>query len=116
MFYLKRVLECFFLPPFAPLLLIVLGLCLLRWRPKLGLGVAWAGAFLSLALMLPFTVTTLLKPLEEVANPIDMQTATGAQAIVILGGGGRKNAPEYGRPTLNHITPGACPLRRQISP
>jgi uncharacterized SAM-binding protein YcdF (DUF218 family) len=104
MFYLKRVLECLFLPPFAPMLLIILGLCLLRWRPKLGLGMAWGGVFLSLALMLPLTVAALLKPIENIAPPIDIQAAKGAQAIVILGGGLRRNAPEYGRPTLNRLT------------
>jgi uncharacterized SAM-binding protein YcdF (DUF218 family) len=104
MFYLKRLLECLFLPPFAPLLLIILGLCLLRWRPRLGLGIAWGGVFLSLALMLPFTVASLLKPIEDVAVPLDLKTAKSAQAIVILSGGIRVNAPEYGRPTLNRLT------------
>jgi uncharacterized SAM-binding protein YcdF (DUF218 family) len=109
MFVLKRLLECLFLPPLAPLLLIIVGLLLLRWRPRLGKGMAWCGALLSLALMLPVTVDALLEPIESVAAPLDVRqlkqaAEQGAGAIVILGGGLRQTAPEYGRPTLNRIT------------
>lgn len=104
MFFLKRLLESFFLPPFGPLLLIFAGLCLLRWRRRTGLALAWGGALLSLCLMLPVTVDLLLAPLESVAPPVSLEAAKQAEAIVILGGGGRKHALEYGRSTLNHIT------------
>lgn len=106
MFFFKRVVEGLILPPFGPLLLIVLGLCLLRWRRGAGLGLtlAWGGVLLSLCLMLPFTVDLLLAPLENVATPVDIRTAKQAEAIVILGGGGRRDADEYGQPTVNRIT------------
>lgn len=109
MFALKRLLECLFLPPLAPLLLIALALILMRWQPRLGLGLAWGGVLLSFALMLPVTVDAVLEPIESVAQPLDetqlkQAVKQGAAAVVILGGGLRKTAPEYGRPTLNRIT------------
>jgi uncharacterized SAM-binding protein YcdF (DUF218 family) len=104
MFFLKRVLECLLLPPLAPLLLIVLGLCMLRWRPRLGKGVAWCGVLVSLFLMLPATVDGLVAPIENVSGPLDLQTVKGAEAIVVLGGGQRVRAPEYEGPTLNSVT------------
>lgn len=109
MFVLKRILECLFLPPLAPLLLIMLGLLLIKRKPRVGKGLAWGGVLLSFVLMLPVTVDMLLEPIESVAQPLDEQqlkqlAAQGAGAIVILGGGIRPTAPEYGRPTLNRIT------------
>lgn len=104
MFFLKRLLESFLLPPFGPLLLILAGLCLLRWHRRTGLTLAWGGALLSLCLMLPVTVDLFLAPLETVASPITPEMAKRAEAIVILGGGGRRHALEYGRPTVNQIT------------
>lgn len=109
MFALKRVLETLFLPPLAPLLLIVVGLLLIRRRPRLGHGLAWSGVLLSLLLMLPASVDRLLTPIESVAPALDdaqlrAVAKEGAGAVVILGGGLRKQAPEYGRPTPNRIT------------
>ena len=109
MFFLKRLLECLLLPPLAPLLLIIAGLLLLRWRPRLGQGLAWGGVLLSFVLMLPVTVDALLEPIESVAPPLDTAqlkraVEQGAGAVVILGGGIRLTAPEYERPTLNRIT------------
>jgi uncharacterized SAM-binding protein YcdF (DUF218 family) len=103
-FVLKRLLESFVLPPFGPLLLIFVGLCLLRWRRRAGLVLAWSGALLSLCLMLPATVDLVLTPLENVAPPVNPETARRAEVIVILGGGGRRDALEYGHSTLNHVT------------
>lgn len=108
MFYINRVLECLLLPPFAPLSLIALGLCISNWRPVLGRGLAWSGLLVALLLILPVSVDRLLAPLEQaaVALPARLEKADlkGAEAIVILGGGGRKGAIEYGQPTVNRIT------------
>lgn len=109
MLVLKRLLECLFLPPLGPLLLIALGLLLLGRRPRLGRGLAWSGVLLSFVLMLPIAVDGLLAPLESGVAPLDAQQIAQAQAqgigaVVILGGGLRTVAPEYGRPTLNRIT------------
>ena len=109
MFALKRLLESLFLPPFGPLLLIVLGLLLMQRRPGLGRGVAWTGALLSFALMLPVSVERLLAPLESdmpaLSTPqIEQARGQGIGAVVILGGGLRRMAPEYGSPTINRLT------------
>lgn len=109
MFVFKRLLECLLLPPFGPLLLIVVGLLLLRRRPRLGQGLAWSGVLLSCLLMLPVSVDAVLEPIESVAQPLDeaqlrQAAQQGVGAVVILGGGLRRTAPEYGRPTPNRIT------------
>jgi uncharacterized SAM-binding protein YcdF (DUF218 family) len=104
MFIIKRILESLFLPPLAPLLLIVAGLCLLRKWPRLAQGLAWSGVLLSLFLMLPYTVETVMAPLENSAAPLNLQQAQGAEAIVILGGGGRRHSREYKQPSINRLT------------
>jgi uncharacterized SAM-binding protein YcdF (DUF218 family) len=38
------------------------------------------------------------------ASPLDLKRAADAQALVILGGGVRRNAPEFGGETLGRIT------------
>lgn len=103
MFILKKVLAALLLPPLGPLLLIALGQYLLPRRPRLGKTVAWSGLVLSLLLILPASVDLLLAPLEDypVLAPA---AARDAQAIVILAGGRRRNAPEYGGETLNRLT------------
>jgi len=92
------------LPPFAPLLLIFVGLLILRWRPRLGQTLAWVGLLISLLLIFPFSVEKLLAPLEEDAPLFNRQAAKSAGAIVILGGGRYGNAREYGKPTVNRLT------------
>ena len=103
MFILKKVLAALLLPPLGPLLLVAIGLFLLPRRPRLGKNLAWSGLALSLLLILPASVDLLLAPLEN--YPVfDPAVARGAQAIVILAGGRRRNAPEYGGETLNRLT------------
>ena len=92
MFALNRLLECLFLPPLAPLLLIAVGLLLLRYKPRWGQVTAWCGVVLSFALMFPPAVESVLDPIESVAPALNAQglkqaVEQGAGAVVILGGG-----------------------------
>lgn len=103
MYILNRLLEAAFLPPLGPVLWIAIGLALSRIRPRLGTAVAWAGVVVALALMTPITVGALLAPLEA-APVFDPSRADGARAIVILGGGMRRYAPDFGGETVSRLT------------
>ena len=100
---IKTLLRGIILPPTGPLLLAVLGLVLIKRRPLLartclilGLGTLW--------LLSTPAVSDALAGLVEHYPPLDLQSTTGAQAIVILGGGGQRVfAPEYGGPAAEPL-------------
>jgi uncharacterized SAM-binding protein YcdF (DUF218 family) len=99
----KTLLKSAILPPTGPLLLAVLGLLMLRRRPRLartclilGLAALW--------LMSTPVVSEALEGLAEHYPALDLRSAAGAQAIVILGGGGQRAfAPEYGGPAAEPL-------------
>jgi uncharacterized SAM-binding protein YcdF (DUF218 family) len=102
MFLLKKILAGLVLPPASLLLLAGLGLWLARRRPRLG---AWLAGSSLLALALlstPWLSGTLLRTLET-SPPIDAEALAGCQAIVILGAGTYRAAPEYGGDTVNRL-------------
>ena len=90
------------LPPTGPLLLALAGLALLGRRPRLGRALAWLGLGALLVLSLPLVSHALLRSLE--APALDLRRPGEAQAIVILGGGIRRNAAEFGGDTLARLT------------
>ena len=97
---LKTLLRSLVLPPAGPLLLGFLGMFLLKRRPALarallaiGLGSLWL-------LSTPLVSDAITRPAEHYP-PLDPSQVTGAQAIVVLGGGGQRLfAPEYGGPAV----------------
>jgi len=92
------------LPPTGPLLLAVVGLLMLARAPRAGRIVAWTGVLVLLALSTPIVAFALLTFVDR-SPPLDLARAGDAQAIVILGGGIRPHAAEYGgRDTLGHLT------------
>lgn len=94
----KFLLKTLILPPAGPLLLGFLGVFLLRRRPLLARGCLILGLG-SLWLLSTPVVSDALAGLAEHYSPLDLRNVTGAQAIVILGGGGQRTlAPEYGGP------------------
>jgi uncharacterized SAM-binding protein YcdF (DUF218 family) len=101
--WVKAVLKALLLPPTGQLLLAVLGLGLRPRFPRLGLSLAWAGVLSLLLLAVPAVAEFLLRCLDS-SPPFTVERATGAQAIVILGGGTRRDAQEYGGDTLGHLT------------
>lgn len=103
MFLLKKLIALLLMPPLAPLILICAGLLLLRWRPRAGRVLAWSGLALALLVTTPPVVDALLDGLEDIPVLQPAQLAD-AGAIVILGGGARTNAPEFGGQTVNRIT------------
>lgn len=103
LFWLKKLLAAFVLPPLLPLLPVIAGLLMLRRRPRLGRTLAWSGVALALLLSLPASVGWLARQLED-PQPLALESAANAEAIVILGAGRRSYAPEYGGETLNRLT------------
>jgi uncharacterized SAM-binding protein YcdF (DUF218 family) len=101
--WLKSLLKALILPPTGLLLLAALGLGLQRRFPRTGRAFAVAGVLLLLMLSMPVVATFLLRAVDS-SPPLDLERAKTAQAIVILGGGTRHNAAEYGGDTLGRLT------------
>lgn len=102
-FLLKKFITTLLLPPVLPWLILVAGLLLLNKRPRLGRVLAWGGLTLSIALSMPVVVDPLMAPLERFTVP-NQAMLSSAQAVVILGGGMRKYAPEFGGSTVSYRT------------
>ena len=117
----KPVLGALLLPPTGPLLLALLGVLWARRRRALGTALALAG-ILGLGAISCNAVAVLLArsllPQVAPAQPRDLQRI---QAIVVLGGGVRPQAPEYGAPqpmlfALGRIRYGAWLARQTGKP
>ena len=99
----KLLLKSVILPPNGLLLLAILGLFLLKRRPRLG-RTCLILAIGSLWLLSTPRVSDALCGLAEHYPALDLRSTTGAQAIVILGGGGQRAlAPEYGGPAADPV-------------
>jgi len=114
---LKTLLKSLILPPLGPLLLAGVGLLLLKRRPRLARACLIAGIGSLWLISTPIVAVTLSHWADHYP-PLDLRIATGAQAIVILGGGGQRVlAPEYGGPAaapqlLERLTYGAYVARK----
>ena len=103
LFFVRKLLAALVLPPTGPLVIALVGLLLLSRWPRLGRSLAWAGLLALAALSLPLVSYVLLRTLDE-HPPLDFTRAKEAQAIIILGGGIRREAAEYGGDTLGRLT------------
>ena len=99
---LKPLITTLIMPPAAPLLLAFAGLWLMRRRAALGLWTVmlallslWLLSCHAVAVWLAATVLPQTTPLT-----VPNLKASGAQTIVVLGGGIHADAPEYGGPQL----------------
>ncbi|HZY20200.1 MAG TPA: YdcF family protein [Ramlibacter sp.] len=119
---LKPILAALVLPPAGPLLLVLLGLLLAAVGRRRGgallavggLGGAWLLSCHGAAVLL----SSLLLPAVAPLQPAQLQDV---QAIVVLGGGVVREAPEYGRAepnaaTLARLRYGALLARRSGKP
>ena len=102
LFWLKKTVSIMVQPPVAPLLMIAVGLLLAARRRRGGFALAWAGVVATLLLSTPASVGWLLNGLET-APVVDAAAMREAQAIVVLGAGKRRHAPEYGGETVNRL-------------
>jgi uncharacterized SAM-binding protein YcdF (DUF218 family) len=71
--------------------------------PRTGTVFAWSGVVILLGLSVPL-VSSALEILVSDAVPLDLQKTKSAQCIVVLGGGLRREAAEYGGDTLNWLS------------
>ncbi len=103
MFLLKKIVASIILPPFGLILLALAGLWLSRRHPKTGRAIAVFSLLTLLALSMPLVSGTLMRSLEQ-HGPISPESLSRAQAIVVLGGGSYRNAPEYGQDTVGIVS------------
>ena len=101
--WLKAVLKTLVLPPTGLLLIAALGLALGKEFARLGRALAAVGVVGLLALSMPIVADFLIR-FVDTSVALDLDKASTAQAIVILGGGVRRDAPEYGGDTLATLT------------
>ena len=96
-FVWKQLLKNLVLPPTGSLLIALTGLALAASTRLRGVGLAFAAAgVLSLwVLATPIVADALVRAVERFPA-LDLPRAVNAQAIVILSGGVRLDAPEYG--------------------
>ncbi|HYD33112.1 MAG TPA: YdcF family protein [Methylophilaceae bacterium] len=98
-------IAAFLLPPLSFLLLLGAGLWLLRRRPRVARTLLFSGFVLLWVSSTPFVVESGLRWLESEYQPVTLEPANNAEAIVVLGGSLYFHAPEYaGETTVNGIT------------
>nr|WP_314630538.1 YdcF family protein [uncultured Noviherbaspirillum sp.] len=92
---LTNAFSALLLPPLNLLILAAAGILARHRWPRAGPAIA----LLALALLAVLSTTAgarlLIRPLEAMTPPLTSASAAEAQAIVVLGGGRRRNAPEY---------------------
>ena len=94
---LRYALKTLVLPPAINLLLVLVGLCLWRRYPRLAKFCVIGGIVSLWLLVTPWVAFQLISPLEYQFSPIAFKRGCpDAGAIVVLGGGMRKQALEYG--------------------
>ncbi|MGB0723747.1 MAG: YdcF family protein, partial [Gammaproteobacteria bacterium] len=101
-FLLKNLVKALLLPPGGPLVLLLIGLFLLGRARRTGVLFIALGTVSLVAVSTPWVAGQLRAQVETYAafDPDSLQSPTPAsgspQAIVILGGGRDRYAPEYG--------------------
>jgi uncharacterized SAM-binding protein YcdF (DUF218 family) len=90
-----NAVSALLLPPLNLVLVCTVGLLLRRRHPRLGLALGGGALGLLLLLSTPAGALLLVAPLEGRTAALDSARDTGAQAIVVLGGGRISDAPEY---------------------
>jgi uncharacterized SAM-binding protein YcdF (DUF218 family) len=103
LYWVKQLVKTLILPPAGPLLLIIAGLAIGTRQRRRGRMLAATGALVLVLLSMP-AVGIFLGRLLDGSPALDPAKTADAQAIVILSGGTRPYAAEYGGPTLGGIT------------
>jgi uncharacterized SAM-binding protein YcdF (DUF218 family) len=95
----SRLLESVLLPPAGPFLVALLGLLLWRW--KIGRMLVTAALVVLYAATVPLVANTLIHGLQQY-EPVSPEALadSGAEAIVVLGGGYYGESEEYGEATV----------------
>lgn len=101
--WIKTLVKDTVLPPTGPLLIALAGLVLAGRHPRRGRAIALTGVALLALLSVPAVAAFLIRAIDT-TPAFDPRHLDGAQAIVILGGGARDYAPEYGGVTLSTLS------------
>ncbi len=104
MYVARKVTGAALLPPSGPLMLLMAGLILARRRRILGFGLAWSAAASLLFLSVPWFAAVLTILVGGVSRPISGADLRTSQAIVVLGGGLRSGAMEFGDDAPSTLT------------
>lgn len=102
-FLVTGLVAAAMLPPLSLVLLLAAGLLLHRRRPRLAMSLILLSTAALYALSTPWVGGVLQKTLETSA-PVDAETLKTAEAIVVLSGGRRLDAPEYGSDVPTGLT------------
>jgi uncharacterized SAM-binding protein YcdF (DUF218 family) len=94
-FLCKKIISYLLLPPSSPIILGLIGLILIRKRPGLAKALIGFSLVITLALSTSIVSTNLVATL-QVWPIFNFTSAPKAGAIVVLGGGARLRALEYG--------------------
>jgi uncharacterized SAM-binding protein YcdF (DUF218 family) len=118
--FFKSLARTLILPPSGLLLVAVVGLLLYRRRPKLGGALVVVGVVSLWIVATPWVANGLQRMVERYP-PLDLSQPVNAQAVVILGGGTVRFAPEYAGPaaefqTLERLNYGAFVAHRTSLP
>ncbi|MEW6590805.1 MAG: YdcF family protein [Pseudomonadota bacterium] len=100
---LTNLIAAALLPPLSLVILLIAGLAFHRRRPRLAMSLILTSAVALYALSTPWVGGLLQKSL-EISGPLDPAALDGVDAIVVLGGGRRIDAAEYGGDTLNSMS------------
>lgn len=105
----KPALRALVLPPVPMLLLVLLGLALVRRRPRLGRSLGLAGVLATWAVCTPWAGHVLQTALTQPPPPLSADQITTLRqaprtAILVLGAGRRTLLMEYGQPDLTPLT------------
>ncbi|MGV8898265.1 MAG: YdcF family protein [Burkholderiaceae bacterium] len=93
---LVNVVSALLLPPLNLALVCGAGLLLSRKRRRFGILLSGSALLALIVLSTKAGALLLVTPLENRTSPLLSTHNTGAQAIVVLGGGRLANAPEFG--------------------
>jgi uncharacterized SAM-binding protein YcdF (DUF218 family) len=101
--WIKQLVKALVLPPTGPLLVALAGVAILGRYPRRGRLLALVGVLMLVLLSMPAVGGLLIRCLDR-TPAFNVANRGNAQAIVILGGGTRPYAPEYGGATVGTIT------------
>jgi uncharacterized SAM-binding protein YcdF (DUF218 family) len=97
------VVKALVLPPTGLLLLALFGLAGRKRFPRAGSALATASIAVLLVISIPIVADCMTR-IVDTSRPFELADGRDAKAIVILGGGIRHHAPEYGGDTLGMLT------------
>jgi uncharacterized SAM-binding protein YcdF (DUF218 family) len=103
MFFLKKIVLSLLLPPLGLIISASAGLILARYRARAGKLLTGISLFGLLVLSMPWVAGALIQSLQKFP-PIADEQLSKCQAIVVLGGGIYRDAPEFGGDTIGSVS------------